>query len=179
MPDTTHQPHEINDNLDDISDTSETIENECEIDQVEPIETECEITTPEIVTKKGKSTKKEKKEPKKKAKKEPKKIVASIDLEDKIDELASLERKGLAKMEIDREIKNEKMRLAKRNGAEACNKIRADAKKKADLFDLYLSGELTRDACLLAGFTPQERKVVRKDPNNETISELRRKLFDF
>ena len=54
------------------------------------------------------------------------------------------------------------MRRAKQAGASVTNAIREETKRKSLLFDMYLDGSLTRDDCLLSGFTPQPRKVVRK-----------------
>ena len=65
------------------------------------------------------------------------------------------------------------MELAKRNGAEACNKIRADARKKADLFDLYLSGELTRE--LLAGFVLKKGVTQVVEFVKEKLTSLKNK----
>ena len=151
------------------------------IDLNEPTETECGITTEKSVAKSKKPKKTAKKEPKvkKTTKKTNMQMADAIPIEDKIDELAGLERKSLAKLELDREIENQKLRIAKQAGSSATNAIRAEQKRKSELFHLYLSGELTRDQVLLAGFVPQERKIVRKDPNYETIAELRRRLFEF
>jgi len=181
MPDTTLNDNEIPDNLDEEISDIETTELSPEIDNNNRIESEPEITSVKSVSKSKKTAKKDKKEKKKPEKKSKTKKTATIDIdvEKTVAELAEIERLRLVKEELARQVKNEKAREGKRLGAQATNAIRDETKRKSILFDKYLAGDLTRDDCLLQGFVPQERKVVRKDPNNETISELRRRLFDF